>query len=88
MNRDKLIFVYVILLLIFSFINILVTLNILPYEMWRICLLAATIVNLILTLVSYKIQNLGTKSKKTKIIVATTIVVWVITLLVAFFTHI
>ncbi|GKX66458.1 hypothetical protein [Inconstantimicrobium mannanitabidum] len=88
MNKEKLIFVYVILLLIFSFINILVTIDVLPYEMWRICLLAATVVNLIITLISYKIQNLSAKSKKAIIIVATTIVVWTITLFVAFFTHI
>lgn len=87
MLKDKLMFIYMILLVIFSFINILVTINVLPYEMWRICLLAAIVINLIITLVSYKIKNHSIKNKKTNIIVATIVVVWTITLFVALFTH-
>lgn len=81
MNSDKHIYTYIIVLGICSFINILVCINILPFDVWRVGLIVVLLANLVIMMISSKKKNIMASNNKKMIIICwSALIIWAITL--------
>lgn len=81
MNSDKHSYVYILLLSIASFINILVCIHIFPFDVWRIGLLVVLLANLLIMMISLKKKNIESSNNKKLIIICwSALIIWSITL--------
>lgn len=72
MNKDKWSYLYIILIIFFSCINILICFNILPFDVWRVGLIVTVLVNM---LISLKKKDIKAKDRKLTIIYSSTVLI-------------
>lgn len=85
MNKDKWSYIFIGLLIFFSCINILICVNILPFDIWR---LSNVMMLLASVLISSKRKDIKEKDRKMTIVGFSAVFICVITLLTALFKHI
>lgn len=83
-NNNKWSYAHIVLYIIFSFINILVCINILSFDAWLLGLIVTSLVNSIMVL-SLKKKSIQPKERKMVIIGWSTLLIWSVTLVTAFF---
>ncbi|MBB6715254.1 hypothetical protein [Clostridium gasigenes] len=92
MRDNKLMYLYLFIMIIFSFVNILVCFQILTFEAWKVTLWLSTILSGGLTVYGIYINkskgsnhNVQIKRKKEQIIVLSILIIWASSVVVTLF---